>query len=278
MKDIVIKVFSLIMLIFLIVFAFRIHDFSLKYEKEMHENIKKNKIEVKIQEYLNLPSEYLNKTHSASVNTMQKIKNYFFDSSQDKNNINLTKEESIKKTNKEQLYFYSILYTLTVLALFFTYFILSKRTFIFILITISFISLIIGISTPIMNIEIYKDLPLLGYTIFKYDSKGILTTIEKLWLIEKYVLSSIVCIFSVVFPLLKIITQYIYLFFNIKQVNYIDILSKWSMADVFIVSLLITNLSLNADKFTNAQLQIGIYFFLSYVIISMLISQVIKKI
>ena len=56
----------------------------------------------------------------------------------------------------------------------------------------------------------------------------------------------------------------------------IDNLGKWSMADVFIVALLLTNLSLNTDDFTRAEVQVAIYFFSTYVIISMFASHMLK--
>ena len=138
------------------------------------------------------------------------------------------------------------------------------------------ISLIIGILAPIMSVEIFKDLPVFGFTVFKYDSKSIYTTITKLWILEKYFLSTMIMSSSIIIPFVKTIVLY-YSVLNSKHIKYIDILSKWSMADVFVISLLLTNLSLNTDNFTNAETKIAIYFFSVYVVISILVSQLIKR-
>ncbi len=133
-----------------------------------------------------------------------------------------------------------------------------------------------GILAPIMTIEIFKDLPLFGFTIFKYESKGIWTTVEKLWTLQSYLLAVMIALFSIAIPIIKTISLYFSALMKV-DIKYIDFIGKWSMADVFIVSLLLTNLSLSADEFTDAKVQVAIYFFCTYVVLSIISSYIIKK-
>jgi len=52
-------------------------------------------------------------------------------------------------------------------------------------------------------------------------------------------------------------------------------IGKWSMADVFVVALLLTFFIVNKDKSTDAAVQTGLYFFLCYVILSMIASHLL---
>jgi uncharacterized paraquat-inducible protein A len=54
-------------------------------------------------------------------------------------------------------------------------------------------------------------------------------------------------------------------------------LGKWSMVDVFVVSTFLVYLSTNSGDITRSEVEIGIYFFLAYVIVSMLVSLAADK-
>jgi uncharacterized paraquat-inducible protein A len=120
-----------------------------------------------------------------------------------------------------------------------------------------------------MTIEVFKDLPVVGHTIFKYESKSIWATIATLWEIDRYFIAVMVGLFSVVIPVIKTIAVYISLFYK-KSIHIMNFIGKWSMADVFIVALLLTNLTLNTDEYTDAEVQIAVYFFAMYVIFSII--------
>ena len=78
-----------------------------------------------------------------------------------------------------------------------------------------------------------------------------------------------------VIPLLKISTLIFTLLF--KQfhfahhlVNFFKHLGKWSMIDVFVVAIFLVYLTSNQGEVSRAEIQIGLYFFLTYVILSMI--------
>ena len=101
------------------------------------------------------------------------------------------------------------------------------------LLSISFIFFCISIYLPIIKIKTFfiisKDISILQSVFILFDS-GL------------YFLSILILIFSTIFPLLK----YIYLFNFIFEINYfrksklINIISNWSMTDVFVISLIIS--------------------------------------
>lgn len=234
--------------------AYKTYHFSSKYNLEMLEDAQRLKIENKIDNYLvNVPK-----------NTWKMLSDYFSD-----------KEEIVVRNKRDttqadmQLYTKAYFFSLGLMLL--TYFILTRKVFIIFLVTASLISWAVGVFAPIMSIEVFKDLPLFGYTVFKYDFKSIWGSVEKLWLIDNYIISVMVALFSILIPIIKAMTIYISIATK-KELKYMEYLSKWSMADVFVVALLITNLSLNADEFTNAQVQVGLYFFSSYVVLSFVAS------
>ena len=101
------------------------------------------------------------------------------------------------------------------------------------LLSISFIFFCISIYLPIIKIKtvfiISKDISILQSVYILFDS-GL------------YFLSILILIFSTIFPILK----YIYLFNFIFEINYlkksklITFISNWSMTDVFVISLIIS--------------------------------------
>jgi len=259
-------ILSITITIFIGFMAFNAYTFSLKYDNEMLQTAQNHKIENKIDNYFKAPVE----------NTWKSINNYFLSYTQNTQEIKI-KETIVKKEPhyKQEMEFYTKLYFVGLGLLLLTYVISSKEVFIFSIISASIISWVVGIFAPIMTIEVFKDLPILGYTIFKYDSKGIWSTVENLWILENYFISIIIALFSMLIPVIKTIAMSISMLKK-STIKYIEFIGKWSMADVFVVALLLSNLSLNADEFTNAKVQIAIYFFSSYVILSILTSYIIK--
>ncbi len=58
-----------------------------------------------------------------------------------------------------------------------------------------------------------------------------------------------------------------------RVAGFVKAVGKWSMADVFVVALLLTFLSLSGDGLTDARLGTGFYFFAGYVLLSLLAAQ-----
>ncbi|MNN99281.1 Paraquat-inducible protein A [compost metagenome] len=55
-------------------------------------------------------------------------------------------------------------------------------------------------------------------------------------------------------------------------VKFFKMIGKWSMVDVFVVAVFLVYLTANKGDVSRAEVEVGLYFFLAYVILSMLVS------
>ncbi len=155
----------------------------------------------------------------------------------------------------------------------------DKKPFIATMLIISSIALGVGLFAPILMIVTYKDIPILGNIVFHFQSKGIITTIKMLFTSGNILVAIPLALFSVAVPFLKTLVTALALTGSGKSstMHIIKSIGKWSMADVFVVSLLLTYFTINKDKSTNAELQIGFYFFLGYVIFSIIAASLLTR-
>ena len=237
--------------------SYMAYHHSVIYDTEMSKQAEENKAK----KFMDAPVEdviYLG---------FKKIRSKVFQNDE----IELHKQRALQiiQENKKMAYAYLSFYFVFVVLILATYFFHVEEVFIFTIITASLISWFVGIFAPIMTIEVFKDLPIVGHTIFKYESKSIMATIQTLWGIDRYFIAVMVGLFSVIIPFIKTIAVYVSLFSK-KSIKIMNFIGKWSMADVFIVALLLTNLTLNTDEYTDAEVQIALYFFAMYVIFSII--------
>lgn len=148
------------------------------------------------------------------------------------------------------------------------------------MLTVGVIALGVGLTTPILSVEVSKTLPVLGETVLQFQSKGILTTVSGLWEHGNRWLALLLLLFSVVLPLLKTGVAWLTLFsrthhLSLRGLHLSHHLGKWSMADVFVVAILVAYFSSNAGGLTQAEVQAGLWFFALYVVLSLLGSQLI---
>ncbi len=135
------------------------------------------------------------------------------------------------------------------------------------------IALINGLITPILMVVVHKRLEYLGDVVLSFESKGILGSLEKLYHEGNWPIAGVILLFSVIIPSLKtlsllFVSIYERRSFAAKIVRFFKHLGKWSMLDVFIVALLLVFLSSRGTDMSRAEAEIGIYFFLIYVILS----------
>lgn len=124
-----------------------------------------------------------------------------------------------------------------------------------------------------------------GRVYFMYQNKSVLGAIHLLWTGGNQLVAALLFSFSVVFPILKILFSFA-LFLaprwrhSLGAASAVSILGKWSMADVFVASFFLaifsmTQMSVGAD--TSSAALIGLYFFLAFVVLSILSGYFIKK-
>jgi uncharacterized paraquat-inducible protein A len=127
---------------------------------------------------------------------------------------------------------------------------------------------------------------------------SLLATINELYTDDRLLVASLILVFSIVIPLIK--TSLITLAFYLKNslraqqlVSFVNIIGKWSMADVFVVAVFLTVFSTNhAETMNQHQLSlfgfkldimmssatvsnigIGFYYFTAYCIVSLIGTQ-----
>ena len=150
------------------------------------------------------------------------------------------------------------------------------RSFLNDTIILSLIVLFVGLIAPVLSLTVHKDFSVIGKVVFKYEAKGILLTIAELYQRLQWFVASLILLFSVVIPILKSIAMLI----AINSLNptlrthilkVLEAIGKWSMADVFVVALLLTFLAMDSDGYTHTQLGHGLYFFAAYCLLSLFI-------
>jgi uncharacterized paraquat-inducible protein A len=129
---------------------------------------------------------------------------------------------------------------------------------------------------------------------------SIITTVTELWEQNRYLVSALIFIFSIVIPIFKTSAIVFVLFAKTKRMQrkisaFVAAIGKWSMADVFVVAVFLAVLSTNhTDNQEQHQLSFfgftidfeistqmlsmvgqGFYFFVAYCLISLLGSQLV---
>ncbi|MBL4661770.1 MAG: paraquat-inducible protein A [Alcanivoracaceae bacterium] len=156
-----------------------------------------------------------------------------------------------------------------------------KRALLAGMISVSIIALIAGWFSPILEITAYQDIPLLGNTIFQYESKSIITALYKIFDKQQYVIAAIILLFTIITPIIKTIILLSISFreklhLSTKSITMLSSIGKWSMLDVFVVAIVVTYFSMKSAGQTDANLQIGVYFFSIYVILSMICTYIVS--
>lgn len=126
--------------------------------------------------------------------------------------------------------------------------------------------------------EFGKDQVFRGKTYFYYQNKGIMDVIKLLWENNNKPVALAIGTFSVIVPLIKLLFSIIILLFPITRAKrmrkVLSYISKWSMADVFVVGAFLAYLSfanMSPGVQMDANVLFGLYYFGGYVIVSILL-------
>jgi hypothetical protein len=188
-------------------------------------------------------------------------------------------EKFAQKTYQISLtYLYYFFGTIVIFLL--LYFFLDREFLIIYIALSGIISLIFALISPLIMMIVYQAFPILGEVTLSFESKSIIGTIEKMYHDKNYIIAFLVLLFSVMIPFFKSIVLLLYGFLRESGmgkslVSFIDKIGKWSMADVFIVAILVVFFSTKQDIHTSIKLEVGLYFFIGYVLLSMLGSSLI---
>lgn len=126
--------------------------------------------------------------------------------------------------------------------------------------------------------EFGKDQVFKGKTYFYYQNKGIMDVIKLLWSNNNKPVALAIGTFSVLVPLIKLLFSLIILLFPITRAKtlrkVLSYISKWSMADVFVVGAFLAYLSfanMSPGVQMDANALFGLYYFGGYVLVSILL-------
>jgi hypothetical protein len=183
------------------------------------------------------------------------------------------KKNQTKSKSMSKKYLYYFMGTL-LLTLLFT-FTCTLRAGAMILSFATFISLIYGLINPILMVTIHKQVDYLGDVILSFESKGIIGSITKLFESGEFAVAFTILLFSILLPAIKSLTLTFMLIFydhpwNQSMVTFFKQIGKWSMIDVFVVATFLVYFTSNTGGISQAEIQVGLYFFLAYVLLSMI--------
>lgn len=181
-------------------------------------------------------------------------------------------EAAMLSAKRYTLYFMSLLALIL-----FSFLIVSLRTFTLFGSLAALVTLIFGLITPILMVTIHTEVEYLGDIVLSFESKGVIGSIQKLFEGGDVVVAVVILLFSVVTPVLKVLSLlFVSLFirysFAHSIVKFFKMIGKWSMVDVFVVAVFLVYLTANKGDVSRAEVEVGLYFFLAYVIVSMLVS------
>jgi len=133
----------------------------------------------------------------------------------------------------------------------------------------------------VQQLDIKGDLPAYAKT------RSIIGTVDELYKAQQFLVAFLIALFSIFVPALKcllmLISAAIKNRFGQISESITRLISKWSMADVFVVAVIVAYLAANSTKQTeelftlNAQFGEGFYYFLGYCLLSILSMQVMAR-
>jgi len=138
-----------------------------------------------------------------------------------------------------------------------------------------------GLMFAMLTIKVGTVLPLLGNLELYEATQSIIQTIDSLFVNQNYLVAWLILLFSVVVPLVKVIILLAVLLFKQGKwraplFKFVSVIGKWSMADVFVVSVFMAFLATKSNEAVSATLHSGFYYFTAYCVLSILGTQLMK--
>jgi paraquat-inducible protein A len=152
----------------------------------------------------------------------------------------------------------------------------------FALTLISLVSLTIGVLAPAMVIMISPATPTFPHFVLYYKIRSVLGVILELYQSSYWVVGVCLTVFSILIPLGKVgLTLFVLehggLATKRKISKFLHAISKWSMADVFVAAILLSNFAARANHSTQAYLYPGFYYFMGYCLLSLLTTMLLER-
>ena len=263
--------------------------------------------------------EYSDLTHANSAVADSRI-NTLFEKYEirDLKGFNLKASEDLTEL-EAQTYFYTYVLLGVILTFFLLWWLIRNQkllhTPLFIIsVLVSLVVLFAGLTAPMIEIDarfqqvnfllIGEEITFKDQVIF-FQSKSILQVIEILFdtgKVDSFLVGILILVFSIVFPVAKLVSTQIYLAGNEKLrknkiLKFFAFKSgKWSMADVYVIAIFmayigfqgilnnqLSNLNMETDSLVSistnkTSLQPGFIIFIGFVLFSLILSTILKKI
>jgi len=150
-----------------------------------------------------------------------------------------------------------------------------------VLILASLVCLYPGLMFAMLTIKVGTVLPLVGNLELYEATQSIIQTIDNLFFNKNYLVAWLILLFSVVVPILKAVMLLLVLLFKHyhwrkPMFQFVSVIGKWSMADVFVVSIFMAYLATHSNQAVSATLHEGFYYFTAYCVLSILGTQLIE--
>lgn len=193
-----------------------------------------------------------------------------------------TQQAKLNKLSQESKHYlaksyqYVLFYFLTILIVSIILFLFEKKIFSLFISLVAIMSLGIAIFTPILLLIVKTpDMIIVGTLSLQHEVKTIVGVIGKLINIGNYILAFVLILVSLVIPFIKSLIILIHNFLRFmgrdSELHYIiKTIGKWSMVDVLVVAILVVFFTTNEDVTSEMIIESGLYFFLIYVLISMI--------
>jgi uncharacterized paraquat-inducible protein A len=149
-----------------------------------------------------------------------------------------------------------------------------------ILIILSFVILIPGLTRPLITIS--ASMQFMGQTVDLFtQTRTIIQSIRSLHESGNDFVAGLILLFSVIVPVVKGLLLLVVLLIRkvwarAELFYFVRSISKWAMADVFVVGVYVAYLAAKATDNLDAQIRVGFYWFVSYCLVSLLALQFMK--
>ena len=145
-----------------------------------------------------------------------------------------------------------------------------------ILAVLSYVLLVPGVTEPIMTIS--AELKVFGLrTQLFHESRSIWETVQTLHDLGYTVVAFLIVTFSIIIPVLKaLIIGLTWLFPSPLRWKFVAVISKWSMADVFVVAILVAFFTAQSTAELSSELLTGFWWFLGFCLLSIISGQLLS--
>ncbi|UPT77610.1 paraquat-inducible protein A [Sulfurovum sp. XGS-02] len=195
------------------------------------------------------------------------------------NDKRLLREETMisQKEHQSEAKRYTLYVMGVLLVILCSAFLVDLRLFTFFGALVALVVLTFGLFAPLLTVTIHKEFEYIGDVVLSFESKSLLGSVVKLWENGEMAVALVILLFSILIPLFKTLSlMFVAVVMESRFahgiVTFFKWVGKWSMLDVFVVATLLVYLTSNGSDVSHAEVQVGLYFFLAYVIVSMLVS------